>query len=108
MLKRFPHTITYQTEGTASGWDEDNGVPIPAIPGEDITLPCRAEPNIRQNYVIREDDGQRVEFSWLIHMEVSTDRIPYGKKVTVNGDGQVLEGTVIRSHRNQLHNQSWI
>lgn len=111
MLKRFPHTITYQTEGTPSGWDEDQGIPIPAIPGESITVPCRYEPNVRQNYVVREDDGQRFVFNGLVHMDKSIPKVPFGQSVTVTHaetSELVASGTTVRSHKNQLHNQSWI
>lgn len=109
MLARFPHTLTYQSEGNPGGWDDENGVPIPETPGEDITVKCRIQPNVRQGYVVREDDGQKVEFNWLIHMDKSSERIPFGKNVIIEENGnQIASGTIIRSHKNQLHNQSWI
>lgn len=111
MLKRFPHTITYTTAGTPGGWDYDQGLPIPEVPGETVTVDCRAEPNIRQNYTVKEDDGQRIVFAWTVHLDKSSAKVPFGQSVSItdkeSGD-QVASGTVVRSHKNQLHNQIWI
>ncbi len=110
MLKRFPHTISYETAGTGGGWDPDTGLPLPYVPGATVEVECRPEPNVRQEYITKEDDGQIINFDWLIHMDKSTDRVPFGQQVTVKGPNgeEVASGTVVRSHKNQLHNQIWI
>lgn len=109
MLKRFPHILSYVTDGTPGGWNDNTGLPTEGTPGATVTVACRAEPNVRQSYVIRENDGQRIEFDYLIHMDKSSALIPFGKSVTItDGGSQIASGTVVRSHKNQVHNQSWI
>lgn len=109
MLKRFPHTLTYVTDGTPGGWDDSTGLPIPGTPGVTVSIPCRAEPNVRQSYVVREDDGNRVIFNFTVHMDKASGLVPFGKSVTIaEGSTVIAKGAVLRSHKNQLHNQSWI
>lgn len=109
MLKRFPHIITYQLPGEPGGIDPDTGLPTEGEEGEEVSEPCRYEPNVKQNYVVREDDGQRIVFNGLVHMDKSSVVIPFGQDVTITENSvQIASGTVVRSHKNQLHNQSWI
>lgn len=107
MLRRFPHSIAYTTEGSPG--EIVDGIPTEGTPGESITAICRAEPNVRQSYIHRDDDGQRIVFEWLIHLDKSTDKVPFGQEVTITEDGTTIAtGTVKRSFKNQLHNQIWI
>ena len=109
MLKRFPHTITYNLEGTPSGIDPDTGLPTGGTEGEEVSIDCRYEPNVRQSYVIKEDDGQRIVFKGLVHMAKSSEKIPFGQSVIVtDSDQEMASGNVVRSHKNQVHSQSWI
>lgn len=109
MLKRFPHTLTYTSKGIDSGWDQETGLPIPSIPGEEISIKCRAEDNVRSNYIINEVDGSRVEFSFVIHFDKSSNSIPTGIQVQVMNDQEIkASGIVKRFHKGQLHNRIWI
>lgn len=40
MFKRRPHIMTYDLPGIPGG-EDDNGYPLPDVPGQSVNVPCR-------------------------------------------------------------------
>lgn len=109
MIKRFPHIMNYQLPGTPGGWDDENGIPIPGTPGESISIQCRAEENVRENYTITGDDGNRIDYKFVVYFDKSDPLVEVGQEVEVFKESHVLAKEVVkRFHPGQLHNRVWI
>src|SRR5690606_10300290 len=105
------HTLTYvvpNPEGEAPYQDEDGNwvIPDPFVTRE---APCRAQENVRANYTIADQDGNRVEFNYVVHLSKDSDTIVAGTDITVKkNDSVIYTGTVKRFHPGQLHNRLWV
>jgi hypothetical protein len=43
MVKQYPHTLTWTTEGTPSTKDPETGFPVPGVPAAPVTAASRYE-----------------------------------------------------------------
>lgn len=113
MVKRFPHIlkITYNPEPLEATQDENGNWVVPEQPEkEEIELDCRFEPNVRQNYVTNEADGQRVIFNFVLYLDKNSIKVEAMQEVELLGESNelVYKGRSIRFHKGQLHNRVWI
>lgn len=98
-LKAIIQTEGYEDPGTGD-----------IIPGTETTieLPCRVSP-AGKGEETRDQDGNSVSFSYLIHSNKNATKIPFGTMVSVFKDGQeIAKGKVINSFANGMNTRTWI
>lgn len=106
-MVRFPHTIKYNLPGTPG--EMVDGDWIPGTEGAEVSEPCRAQPNVRSEYITKESDGSRTDFSFSVYMSRDVAKVEAGQTVTVEGsEGVIITGTVTRFHKGQLHSVLWV
>ncbi|WP_114752295.1 hypothetical protein [Pleomorphovibrio marinus] len=110
MVRRYPHTIRFQLSPTGEPAQDENGNWIVPQPGDQVIQNCRYQPNIRAEYMVNEEDGSRVEFSYAVFLPKKSKLPKVGDQVTLRRDGGVIvfQGTCKRSDKNQLHSRVWV
>jgi hypothetical protein len=111
MVNRLPHVVKYTLKTPTAGISKNSDGDIIAPATTDILkeFPCRVQPNTSGAAIIKEEDGQRIEFKAVLFLNQSAEKIPFGQKIEVFEKGQlILSGTVKRFHRGQLQVRVWI
>lgn len=107
MLQNRPHTLRYKLPASAPTQDND-GNWIPGAAGEDVSIPCRYEPNGSAK-VIAGQDGTSVLYNGVVYLDKSVTAIGYGTPVNVyDGDDLVSSGSVIRFSAGQMNARLWV
>jgi hypothetical protein len=111
MVTVYPHIIKYTlTTATSEDTTNEDG---DLIPGTSTTVqmedPCRAEQNVKGQYLTNEQDGQRLDFSWKLFFPISVPEIPTGQEIQVF-DGMSLRasGTIQRFIKGQNLVEAWV
>jgi len=107
MVAQYPHMITGQTIGiqTQPVLNANGDYVIPAPSGNTTFASlCRARPNGEGKRVVSED-GQTLEFSYLIYLPTSANDFIPGTSITVTG---IYNGIVKRFFRGQLNCMLWV
>ena len=106
---QYPDILTYEkVTGGGSHYDEDGNLVIDSPVTETVSLKCRAEANTKGQYLISED-GQQVEYGWLVYLPLPAIEIPYGTIVQVSRKGIIrAKGDIKRSVVDQLNAKAWV
>lgn len=101
---QYPDILTYkQVSGGGSTYDDDGNLVIIPSTEADVSVSCRAEANSSGRYVTGQD-GQRLDFAWLVYLPKSVLEIPTGTNVSISRDGKErAAGAIKRFTINQLN-----
>lgn len=111
MVRRLPHVLKYTLKTPTAGISKNAaGDVIP--PASEAVLKefsCRVQPNASGATIIKEEDGQKVDFKAVVFLEKTTEKIPFGQSVEVyEGPNLILSGNVKRFHSGQIQARLWI
>lgn len=74
----------------------------------DFTFECRGEP-AGSNPVVRGDDGNMVEYSWIVYMNRTNIVFKFGDKVKLTKeDGSEYESTLKRQYNGRFNSRLWV
>lgn len=106
---RYPHTFQYNTPGTDGGYNEDTGTWDEPIPGDLVSLDCRAKPNSAGKQE-RFEDGTLQVYSFDLGFPKGTQKIQTGVIATILGiDGSELyKGPLLRFQEGVYSVRGWI
>lgn len=97
MSERYPHKLVYTAKASADVFDQVTGTWIPGKPGLNITLSCRAKPNVVGRKKSNKD-GVQTEYSYDLGFpyDPSFD-IPANAQVRIVGlnGNLILEGELM-------------
>jgi len=103
--------LIYNPAPVEATMDSQGNWVVPEQPSaEEVNLPCRYEPNIRQNYVVNEANGDRLVYSFVVFLSKNSIEIKGMQDVElINEFNEVFyKGKAVRFHKGQLHNRIWI
>jgi hypothetical protein len=107
MVSRYPHILLISGSPEPPYQDEFGNWQTGA-PASPISVECRAEPIVKGSYTINDQDGQRIEFSYVVHMRVVSD-IKTGVNVEIKKGGLTLfAGTAKRFMPGQMNSRLWV
>lgn len=106
MVKHYPHTITWQTEGSPATKDPDTGFVVPGTPGTTWTAVCRYE-NFQKGGTkeFRNKNGETVFQKGAIYIKKG-EAVPKKEdtvKVESPDFGTMFEGEILNSYQGQLN-----
>lgn len=109
MVKQYPYTIRITSAAgnstlNASGdWVKPGGA-LPAA----VEISCRHETRSGVGYV-KTGDGKIVEFQCIVYMPLPVPDVQIDTQVTImNGETQLITGTVKHFVRGQLNARLWL
>lgn len=105
MVKHYPHTLVVTHAATSTQDASGNWVT-----GVETTteLNCRAEPN-KGNAFITAEDGNRINYEWIVFIPLPVTAIKLGSMVTVKNAATVLsQNKVLRFSEGQLNARVWL
>jgi len=106
MVNFRPHIL----KAVISTDDYEDPLTGQVIPGTETTIefPCRVSPN-SGGKEIRDQDGNRVVYNYLIHANRNAPSLPFGTEVTVY-DGEIVKakGKTLGPFSNTSNTRIWI
>jgi hypothetical protein len=113
-IQYYPHWLTIAADANTSVFNEETGVwEEVAVTAKPKRYKCRAQSNT-VNAFITSESGQRIDYSWIVHLPYDAPIILQGKPVTITGKdhtGQTIvlaNDTVKRYFKSQLHTRIWL
>ncbi|MDP3561726.1 MAG: hypothetical protein Q8R83_06085 [Legionellaceae bacterium] len=110
MVDHYIHTLTFKTGGTPSVYNESTGVYTQAIPGEDLTIECRANPS-GAGKMVRKEDGAETSYAFDLGFPDETAVLPVANQLVIlkGVDKETLwSGPLIRIQRGDLSIRGWL
>lgn len=106
---RYPHTLTYETAASGGEYNEDTGEWEPVVPGEPVTVECRASPRSEGRAIVG-DGGILQDYSYDLGFPKWISPIPENTLVTINGiNGEVLyKGELIQFQEGVYSVRAWV
>jgi hypothetical protein len=108
MSNYYPHTMKVATI-TGVGKDANNNF-LPGVPSTK-DYQCRYSPNIGNGTVRASEnaaDGKRLIYDGIAYLPLTDDVIPFGAKVEIQLEGQLIRETVKRFHRGRFNVRVWL
>jgi len=104
MVRQYPDILMYeQVSGGGSSYDADGNLIVVPPTETAVYVSCRAEANSRGQYVTGQD-GQRIDFAWIVYFPKNVSALPTGMSVTISRDGKErAAGAIKRFTINQLN-----
>lgn len=106
MVRHYPHTLIWQTEGTPAGKDPETGFPVPGVPGEVLTAQCRYE-NFQKgtSKEYKNKNGETVLQKGTIYVKKGEKVPTFEDTVRVESPefGVVFEGEILHVYQGQLN-----
>lgn len=102
---QYPDTIEI-TKAPEFVQDEDHNFK-PSGEGTVVSLECRAEV-AGNNPVITGADGNKVEYSWIVYMPLTSEEFHFGDEVKITKGGREFSSTVKQQYNGQFNTRIWV